>query len=356
MNSILREICALPTSPFCEQAVIQYIRQFCRRHRLRLQEDIFGNLLVTARRGSPRWVVVAHMDHPGFVARGQTGNTVEADFRGFVLAEVFGKPPVVFFTPAGAVRAKVTGVLPEAKAPRAKSVQLRVSGSAHVPAGTPGMFDFPVAKQKGKLLHSRALDDLAGVAAALQACLNAKRRGQSGFAAFLTRGEEEGFIGAIAAARALRGKLLRKTDCLISIECSARQPVAVQGQGVVIRVGDRTSVFDSAATWQLSQLAETIAKRSKRFKFQRALMPGGTCEATAFALYGYRAAAVCVPLGNYHNMDREHGKLGPESIHLDDWESMVQLLTRLASAKPIADLTPLRGKLEQRFNTLKHLL
>jgi endoglucanase len=354
MNHILQEICGLPTSPFCEHAVVEYVRSFARQHRLRVQEDRFGNMLLTARAGSPRWVVVAHMDHPGMVAQRQRGRIIEAEFRGSVLAEGFGKPRVVFFTEKGEVRATVAKVGPDREKRYARKIELRVQSAREVPSGSCGMLDLPVGRQKGKLLYSRALDDLAGVAAALQACLEARRRGRFGFAALLTRGEEEGFIGAIAAAR--DGRLLRKSDGIVSIECSARQLVAVQGRGVVIRVGDWTSVFDSATTWQITRMAETLAKRKKRFAFQRALMPGGTCEATAFSLYGYRAAAVCVPLGNYHNMDREHGKLGPEYIHLDDWECMVQLLSELANEKPLADLRPLRGKLENRFNTLKHLL
>ena len=43
-------------------------------------------------------------------------------------------------------------------------------------------------------------------------------------------------------------------------------------------------------------------------------MPGGTCEATVYDAYGYTAAAVCIPLGNYHNMDRGKKKIGPEYI------------------------------------------
>ena len=34
-------------------------------------------------------------------------------------------------------------------------------------------------------------------------------------------------------------------------------------------------------------------------------MPGGTCEATVYDVYGFTAARICVALGNYHNMDRE---------------------------------------------------
>ena len=61
------------------------------------------------------------------------------------------------------------------------------------------------------------------------------------------------------------------------------------GGGVIIRVGDRTSVFDPAATAQLEDAA-----KAAEIKHQRALMQGGTCEATAYALYGYRTAAMCV--------------------------------------------------------------
>ena len=70
MDEILKQICALPTAPFAEAAVWRWITAFCRKHRLHLSEDRFGNLLIQSRpaRGS-RWVMVAHMDHPGMVAR-----------------------------------------------------------------------------------------------------------------------------------------------------------------------------------------------------------------------------------------------------------------------------------------------
>jgi len=41
-------------------------------------------------------------------------------------------------------------------------------------------------------------------------------------------------------------------------------------------------------------------------------MPGGTCEATVYDVYGFTAGSICVALGNYHNMDREKMKIGPE--------------------------------------------
>ena len=46
-------------------------------------------------------------------------------------------------------------------------------------------------------------------------------------------------------------------------------------------------------------------------------MSGGTCEATAYQLYGYRTAALCVALGNYHNCGPNH-QIAPEYVSVDD--------------------------------------
>jgi putative aminopeptidase FrvX len=44
------------------------------------------------------------------------------------------------------------------------------------------------------------------------------------------------------------------------------------GQGVIVRVGDRTSIFDSKATRYLTEIAAGLQKRG--LKFQGALMSG----------------------------------------------------------------------------------
>src|SRR4029453_12836536 len=55
------------------------------------------------------------------------------------------------------------------------------------------------------------------------------------------------------------------------------------------------------------------------------LMPGGTCEATVYDVYGFTAASICVALGNYHNMDTAKRRIGPEFIDVADWRNMVKL-------------------------------
>src|SRR3954471_4187874 len=97
------------------------------------------------------------------------------------------------------------------------------------------------------------------------------------------------------------------------------------GEGVIVRVGDRTSIFDDTATAAL-----TAAATEAKIPFQRRLMSGGTCEATAYQLYGYRTAALCVALGNYHNCGPDL-TIAPEFVALDDVAGMVQLMVRAAT-------------------------
>jgi endoglucanase len=363
---ILTDLCSVPTAPFVEGRVVEFVERFVKqRRRLTLSRDAFGNLLIElpARNAEgkplPRWVFTAHMDHPGFVAHEMADRrTLLAHFRGGVLAEFFAGSKVRFFD----ADREVSGVVTECSGGEDRGyptfARLRVPGP--VTPGALGMWDVGPGRVKGGKFYSRVCDDLAGAAAALamleELAKDAKNAPPSPVAVLLTRAEEEGFIGAIAASR--RPQLLRKTDRVIAIECSARQPYAPQGKGAVIRVGDRTSTFHSGLTYYITRLAEDLAKADKSFAFQRALMPGGTCEATVYDVYGFTAASICVALGNYHNMDRERGKIAAEYIDLADWRNMVRLFVEVArkghAYEPGHRL--LKGRIEARYEKLKHLL
>lgn len=326
---ILTELCSLPTAPFVEQHVIEYAREFVKSHRnLSLRSDDFGNLLIElpgTNRGGPRWVFTAHMDHPGFVAEKMLdGLMLRAAFRGGVRSEYFKNSAVRFFD-AGR---EITGVVKQITVGRERGYPVRavLQVSAPVGNGCPGMWDQGGGRTKGGKFHSRVCDDLAGAAAALTMIAELSRRPpKSTVAVLLTRAEEEGFIGAMAAS--LNPRLLRKSDRLVAIECSAMQPYAPQGKGAIIRIGDRTSVFNSDLSYFITQQAAALAKKDKAFQYQRALMPGGTCEAT-------------------------------EYIDLSDWESMVKLFVRIARAgdqyEPGHRL--LKARLEKRFEKWKALL
>ena len=356
--TLLQTLCALPTAPFAESAVVRIITAWvAKRSGLSMQKDRDGNLLIL-RDGDPdlpRTVMVAHLDHPGFIAREMTGpKTLAADFHGYVKPEFFPGAKVRFFD-GDAETAAVVEAVAAGTSDRADRAILRVRRA--VAPGMVGMWDVGAGRVAGKRFYSRVCDDLAGVAAGLFAMQAlSRKRLKASAALLLTRAEEEGFIGAIAAVR--NKQLLKKTDRLISIECSAEQSYARQGDGMVIRTGDRTSIFHSAFTRFIGGRAEALAKADGSFKFQRALMPGGTCEATVFDAYGFTAAAVCIPLGNYHNMDTAAKTIAAENIRLDDWRNLTVLLTDVAANgyRFSGDHGELRERLSERHAKFAEML
>ena len=360
--NLLKDITSLPTAPFLETRVIAYIRDFARKRGMRVQTDVSGNLMIELRGKQPklpRWVFAAHMDHPGMRAvRMIDKRTLEAEFHGFVHIDYVRGTRVRFFSSHDR---EIVGTVIDAKPGEhdrltvPTTVTLRVAKP--VEKDSPGMFDQGAFRLKGKKFYSRALDDLAGVASALAMIDKlAKNPPASTIAILLTRAEEEGFVGALGAV--IKPQLLRKTDRLVAIECSAEQPYAQQGNGVILRVGDRTSIFHSGLTYFMARQAEELAKKDKSFKHQRALMPGGTCESTVYDAWQYIAAAVCVPLGNYHNMDRAKKKIGPEYIDYSDWQNMVKLFVQLArNGHTFKEGMPdLKERLMKRFRKYEPLL
>lgn len=368
---LLKTVVNLPTAPFCEGHVVEYIRRFVGRHAaLSLRADRFGNLLVRyrpARRAArvKRPVLfAAHMDHPGFVAtRMLIGRWCEASFRGWVKAEYFTKAGVRFFSGGRWVRGTIERVIKKkpARVSRATasarsfrdqeppdSVIVRCEG--FVEPGSPGMWDFPDARIRGTQLHARACDDVAGLAGILCAIDElCRKRSRVPFMAFFTRAEEVGFGGALAA---VADKTVPREAIVVAVECSKAVTGVSLGAGPVLRVGDKASVFTPAATAYCQVVAEELAGRDKGFVFQRKLMDGGTCESTAYCHYGYDATGICLPLGNYHNMDEKRGRVGPEFIDVRDFQNLVKWFVALAEAPARLPYDRSHPGLDQRLDAL----
>jgi putative aminopeptidase FrvX len=328
------EIMSPVTAPFHEDGVARRAEAFAAaRPWVRLSRDADGNLHLS-RKGAPRTgtpaVFSAHMDHPGFVATGARGGFLEADFLGGVSDAYFKGSRVRFFPPAGASVAAV--VLSQKKNPKTGERKVLLKARRPVPPRTPGMWDLPPFRRdrRSNRLVSRAVDDLGG-AAALLALLDVLPAIDPGrkldVRGVLTRGEEVGFWGAIAAAKA--GRFPRGAR-MISLETSKAFPHAPLGAGPILRVGDRASVFDDGLTRSLAEAARALAGASRAFRWQRKLMDGGTCEGTAYQALGYRTGALCVPLLNYHNMG-EDGKVRAEAIDLSDLANLARWMALWAA-------------------------
>lgn len=326
-----------------------------RRPDIDVAEDVHGNLLLTQAGASKRTpvIAVAHTDHPGFVIEAVDGRSATVEFRGGVRREYFDGARVEFFDGDDAAH---RGTLTEFDHDASRGTVL-LDRTAPLRQGDIGRWFFG-AKRKGSgrnFLLAPACDDLAGAAAALSS-LDRARSDETlgGFGVLLTRAEEVGFVGAIGACRS---GTLPKESRVLSIECSRSFSDSPLGAGPIVRVGDASSVFDHDLTNRIAEAA-----RSGSVTHQRKLMAGGSCEATAFVAYGYRATGLCLPLGNYHNMgyldEVEQGKgmakVLPEIVAMDDFEGLVDLL--LVAARAVDSEWSLRERLETRFDQSQAIL
>jgi putative aminopeptidase FrvX len=298
---IVRAILAQPTAPFHEDAVrgeiLQLLAQF---PHVRTRLDQFGNVIARYQRGdrNPRFAFAAHMDHPGYVGGEFLGGVPES-YRE-------KKPPTRDF-------------------------------------GAFAMWDLPACEVKDERIYSRACDDLIGCAAIVAMFEELERSGsKADVRGLFTRAEEVGFVGAIHLAKS--GELPHEITVL-SLECSSEKAGACKmGDGAILRVGDRTSIFDSDTMGSLGEIAK-IAE----IPVQRCLMSGGTCEATAYQLYGYRCGALCVALGNYHNCGPDE-RIEPEFVSIADVHGLVRLCVEAARCPEVSGGSneALRTRLEER--------
>ncbi len=209
------------------------------------------------------------------------------------------------------------------------------------------VWDLPSFELREGCIHSRACDDLVGCGVILSMLsFLSENSVRANVQALFTRAEEIGLLGAVFAAKS--GIIPLETP-VISLETSAQTPSGVMHMGAIVRVGDKATVFDSGLVGAISAIAQ-----SNRIPFQRSLMPGGTCEATAFQLYGYRTAGLCVALGNYHNCSPSE-TIEAEFVSQADSESMLSLCVAIAAQGLDAGAVQasLRTRLEDGLSTEK---
>lgn len=322
---ILERLARQPTTSYHEERVAAEATALAKGFGARIRPDRHGNLRISPpspRKGAPVWLV-AHMDHPGVevVGRRQAillGGLAPAYFRRGTRLRFYheGEP-----VPARVQRYSRT------------TYRFALSPSPEVDSlrrGDMGVFDLEDFAVRGGLVHARQLDDLAGSSVSLAAMERACRSRRLNLHALLTRAEEEGFVGTLAA---IEDEAIPRNAIIVNVEASKAIPGVQIGGGPVIRVGDRRKTFDPHAE---SLLLAARAKLPKSKPVQRWLMSGGTCEATPWGLYGWSATGVAIPLGNYHNQGPRN-RLEPEIVAAKDLATAVDLIEIAARDVSAAD-------------------
>lgn len=343
--TLAQRLMGCPAVAFHEMLVCTEVEAICREHQLECRRDRFGNVLIEHRCGrtSRPLVLMAHMDHPGFEIIGRVDKQIwKARFLGGVPASYFRRGIKVRILPGGNA-GRLLRMTESVKA-RECLIQCGATLKAQPEFAVWELPDFALRKDQ---IHGRACDDLIGVATILATLIELEQtRSRAWVMAAITRAEEVGFGGALALAGS---RQIPANALVVSLETSREISPAKMAGGVIIRVGDRSSIFDNRASRFLSELAADLGRR-KGFQFQRALMTGGTCEGTVLCEAGFQTAALCVALGNYHNCSPRN-RIAAEFVSLRDVEDMVALLKSAAMRMPEFEL--LVGRLPNRLAMLK---
>ena len=311
--------------------------------------NIIARLSGTTTDGSvPPIAFMAHMDHPGFEAVAVDGDFLVGAAMGGVPQSSFDAGvPLQVILPGGERLAAVTAGPYGEPSERKALISLEdASRLAEIPLPSSVVFDLVDFQLDDGYIRMRALDDLAGCGStlAMLAALAGDGEQPAGdvYGVF-TRAEEVGLVGARLLAEA--GTLPNET-LVVSLESSRTLPGAEIGGGPVIRVGDAGFTFNADAEAPLIRARETLQARPEGFKVQRQLMSGGTCEASAFSVYGYRTTGIAFPLGNYHN-GAPDGGIEAEYIHEEDYLGGVELMLEAVRQMPEREDTFFRRRLRE---------
>ncbi len=367
----LLDVTGIPTAAGREDRIISWVRHWVDdRPDLLIAEDRAGNLLITQRGASATrrpLFFQAHLDHPAFVVRQVfDSRRIELEFRGGVADAYFQDAKIdIFDSHDLAHTAKITRLQAQEKPFKLVTAEL-VEATDSISLGDVGRWALrgrgAMPQVVDGLLHAPACDDLAAVAAALAAIdVLRQRGGLMHVGALFTRAEEIGFVGTLAACREATLPKDARVICLENSRSFAESPI---GGGPILRVGDKMSVFDPRLTNRISLIMNEHASLNPSFKWQRRLMPGGTCEATAFSEYGYEATCLCLPLGNYHNQGdidavargTRQARVRPEVIAVADYHGLVEMLVVIAERLDDATFVTMKQRVDKYLDELGYVV
>jgi putative aminopeptidase FrvX len=330
--AIIRRIASPPTAPYHEWAALDAIRNELERARIPMHVDAFGQIHARVSRGTAKraLVFVAHTDHPAFEIIDASGRDGHARVLGGFRQQTFpSSVAVTVHTDGSDTSFDATLTEPETsvEAQHNSTTVCRIRAEKPLAVGQFAVLDLPALEVSGDELRMRAADDLAGCALIVAALISLRdEQGTHDVYAVFTRAEETGLYGARLAAA---DGLVPRDAYIVSVEASRALPSAEAGRGIVVRAGDLHNTFSNEAERYLRVARERLAARG--IATQRALLVGGTCEASAFVRLGWTATGLALPNVNYHNLAADGG-FAPEIIRLGDVSSGIALATEAALA------------------------
>jgi endoglucanase len=374
----LHFILSKPTAPFRETQVMSALKLLCNEAQLPFVQDNFGNIWINVKNFSDlknvNLLVVAHTDHPGIVIEkierkklyGKWLGGGPKDIQNSIF-EVFSENVSTF--------AKVVSHTSGPRGPDKVILELLANFNFYKKEikKLGACLSFESNKIKDNIIFknnqciTKAADDLAGTVCSFLALKEALKESKNlrKTALLFTRAEESGFHGTLYV---LRKKILNsKKTKILSIEASSRlSPNGLPDFGPILRLGDRMTLFNHDFTYALESIAKKIQAQDKNFKYQKRIMDGGACEASAFNLYGFKVSGISLPLINYHNQYLPHSffdsknlysknykdKPHPEAVSINDIKNLIYFLKEIFIENEKTNLDKLNFKAQNKVKNL----
>ena len=345
-KKILQAILSCPTAPLHEEAVVAVIRLFCAALGLKVQSDRYGNLKVIYRRGrqSQPIAISAHLDHPGFEIDTVNGLRAKLHLLGGVNPKHFAKAKVLVVSKGRRVKGEVVKTL---KLDLLRRPCFEIVTKEKVVPKSFGYFDLPSYRFHKDRIYTKAADNVVNVATLLDLLKTlVHQKINAHVVCLFTRAEEIGFVGALGAVRT--GFFSKKIPLVVLEASSAKAGKIKVGGGPVLRVGDKFSTFSTEVDLWFRTVGESLMTKDASFQFQRALLPGGRCEASVYVAKGYRTGCLALPLGNYHNQGPKG--YAAEYVSQKDYTALQKWLLALATTSPQQTSLRAAQSLEKNFS------
>ncbi|QSR88873.1 M20/M25/M40 family metallo-hydrolase [Methylacidiphilum caldifontis] len=347
LDEIIKRIFSLPTVPLHEKLIAKEIYSILSDYpQSKIEVDEYSNLLVGVdstinEEQSPLLLFTAHMDHPGFYVDGRG----QVFFLGGIDESYLKGAPLIFFREDNGQPVCESFVIDF----KIEGKNKKLKCDPPPPPYSIGMFNLSPFETKNGYFFSRACDDLIGVCTLLYMLIQVvSNKIKTKIAVLFSRAEEVGFWGTLAFLQ--KGLLNPQNTVMISIEASKAQGFCSLNEGPVLRIGDKTRLFDSNVVSWLEKAMEDYKRIQPEFVYQKKFMGGGTCETTPFIEFSYPAAALCLALENYHNMGKDN-HVTMESVSINDWKWLCSFLEWLVEYP--RDLYTLALKRKERLLDLQ---
>ncbi|MCE4625755.1 MAG: M42 family metallopeptidase [Desulfurococcales archaeon] len=284
--------------------------------------DSMGNVYAVRKggRGEPKIMLDAHMDEIGLMVRHieKNGFIRFLPVGGWVDYVLPGQRVRILADDGSLVRG-VVGVLPphilqgeeRRKSPSIEEMWIDIGASSReevenlgIRIGSPIDIDRELIVLQGGKVTGKSLDDRAGVAIALEAFRNVEEH-ESTIVLTITVQEETGLKGVRPAAYTIEPDLAIELDVTSAADVPGvpeYKQVSKVGAGPIIKVADGRAASGLLPSRPLLKLLEEIASE-EGIPYQRAVLPGGTTNATAISLTkkGVPSVVVAVPTRYLHS-------------------------------------------------------